>query len=142
MTRTDLLPDSEGVRSPSWDTLLLALLVFAHLQILGLAESAALPTRVQDVLRHPFLGNLLPPGGYAAMGEIGPRPGDPIGLLLNALTLGALLLYALADLLAGGRWRWRLKWGLLIVIILTCGCPANGQAHALACAERTGLLLP
>ena len=128
MTRTDhLTSNADRVRSPAWDTLLLALLVFAHLQILGLAESAALPTRVQDVLRHPFLGNLLPPGGYAAMGEIGPRPGDPIGLLLNALTLGALLLYVLVDLLASGRWRWRLKWGLLIAIILTAVALPTGK---------------
>jgi len=97
----------------------LAALVFAQLQILGLAEAAALPTRVQDVLRHPILGRLLPPDGYAAMGDIGPRPGDPIGLLLNALTLGALLGYLAVDLLASPRWRTRLKWVLLASILLT-----------------------
>ncbi len=53
-------------RPPGWDALLLALLVFALLQITGLAEQAALPNRVQDVLRHPILGNLLPPAGMAA----------------------------------------------------------------------------
>jgi hypothetical protein len=50
-------------RRPGWDALLLALLVFALLQITGLAEQAALPTRLQDVLRHPLLGNLLPAAG-------------------------------------------------------------------------------
>src|SRR5262245_55786880 len=74
--------------SPGWDAFLLAALVFAVLQIVGLAEEAALPTRVQDVLRHPILGNLLPPAGEAAMGTPSPRPGDPLGLVLNALTLG------------------------------------------------------
>jgi hypothetical protein len=53
--------------------------VFAVLQVIGLAEQAALPNRLQDVLRHPVLGALLPPAGYAAMGDVGPRPGEPIG---------------------------------------------------------------
>ena len=85
-------PRSEdtAIRPPGWDALLLAVLLFALLQITGLAEQAALPNRVQDVLRHPLLGNLLPPAGMAALGEVGPRPGDPVGLVLVALTLGLL----------------------------------------------------
>lgn len=111
--------DSAAARLPGWDAFALAALVFAHLQILGLAESAALPTRVQDVLRHPILGRLLPAGGYAAMGDVGPRPGDPVGLVLNALTLLGVLLYFIVDLLAPARWRIRLKWLLLIGVLLT-----------------------
>ena len=42
------------LRAPGWDVALLAVLLFAVLQITGLAESAALPTRVADVLRHPI----------------------------------------------------------------------------------------
>ena len=87
-----------AVRPPGWDVLLLGLLVFALLQIVGLAEQAALPTRLQDVLRHPMLGALLPPAGYAAMGDVGPRPGEPIGLVLNAIVLGLFAIYALVDL--------------------------------------------
>jgi hypothetical protein len=100
-----------------WDVPLLALLVFALLLIGGLAHEAALPTRVADVLRHPWLGGLLPEPARAAFGEVGPRPGDPIGLLLNAAALGGVLLYALADVGLGGRTRTRVKWVLLACII-------------------------
>lgn len=104
---------------PGWDALLVALLACAVLMIAGLAEEATLPTRVQDVLRHPLLGNLLPERGEAAMGTPSPRPGDPIGLLLNALTLGLLAAFLVADLALTGRWRRRIKWLLLSGIILT-----------------------
>lgn len=104
---------------PGWDVFLLTLLVFALLQIVGLAEQAALPNRLQDVLRHPILGALLPQAGYVAMGDVGPRPGEPIGLLLNALTLGALLVYALLDLALREPHRTRAKTWLLAVIVLT-----------------------
>jgi hypothetical protein len=98
--------------------LLVALLTFALLQILGLAEAAALPTRVADVLRHPWLGGLLSEAGRAAFGEVGPRPGDPIGLLLNAAALGFVILYALADMATRGKARSALKWVLLTAIIV------------------------
>ena len=114
-------PDARVTR-PGWDALWLALLTVASLQINGFAQAAALPTRVADVARHPWLGGLLPAAGLAAMGEIGPIPGDPIGLLLNALTLLGLLIYLIADLLP---WRipsLRLKWvalsGILVMALL------------------------
>jgi len=113
--RQDRIPATR----PGWDTLLLALLTFAHLQILGLAESAALPLRLQDVLRHPILGRLLPETGLQAMGEVGPRPGEPLGLVLFAITLGALLLYFVVDLQPMGIWRRRGKWILLTLILLS-----------------------
>ena len=96
-------------RRPGWDSLLLAVLVLALVQITGLAEQAALPTRVQDVLRHPILGSLLPAAGAAAMADVGPRPGDPIGLVLVALSLGLLLLYLVFDLALAEAWRSRAK---------------------------------
>lgn len=104
-------------RQPNWDVFVVALLVFALLQIVGLAEQAALPHRLQDVLRHPILGNLLPQAGYAAMGDVGPRPGEPIGLVLNALTLGALIAYTLFDLALTEpqRTRWK-AWALAALI--------------------------
>jgi hypothetical protein len=105
---------------PGWDALLLALLVFAVLMIMGLAEEGALPgSRVADLLRHPILGNLLPEAGEQAIGTPSPRPGDPLGLVLNALTLGGLIGYLLVDLLPSGRWRQRAKWLLLSAIVLT-----------------------
>ena len=67
------------LRQPGWDSLVVAVLTLALLQISGLAEQAALPTRVQDVLRHPLLGNIVGPAGIAAMGDAGPRPCDPVG---------------------------------------------------------------
>lgn len=101
------------------DAILLALLVIALLQITGLAEQAALPTLVQDVLRHPLLGKMLPAAGLAAMGEIGPRPGDPIGLLLNALTVGLLLVYLIVDIGLAGVWSNRVKAVILAAILVT-----------------------
>lgn len=109
----------QGQTIPGWDALLLTLLVCAVLMIGGLAEEAALPTRVQDVLRHPILGRLLPPGGNEAIGSPSPRPGDPVGLVLNALTLGLLAAYFVADLALRGRSHGRVKWLLLTGIILT-----------------------
>ena len=103
---------------PGWDVLLLALLTVAALQINGFAQSAALPTRVADVARHPWLGGLLPPAGLAAMGDFGPIPGDPIGLLLNALTLFGLLAYMVADLLPWARVNRRGKWAALVVVLI------------------------
>lgn len=103
---------------PGWDALLLALLVFALLQIVGLAESSALPTLLQDVVRHPWLGGLLSPQALAAFGEVGPRPGDPIGLIVNATALLLLILYLVVDLALRGAWRVRVKWLLLTLVIL------------------------
>ncbi len=104
---------------PGWDALLLALLTVATLQIGGFAQAVALPTRVADVARHPWLGGLLPPAGLAALGEVGPVPGDAVGLLLHALTLGGLIVYLAADLLPWGRVGLRLKWAALTAILVT-----------------------
>jgi hypothetical protein len=103
---------------PGWDALLVALLTVATLQINGFAQSAALPTRVADVIRHPWLGGLLPPAGLSAMGEIGPIPGDPVGLLLNSLALLGLLAYLVSDLLPWPRRSHQFKTIALGVIIV------------------------
>ncbi|MCC9077531.1 hypothetical protein FKZ61_015625 [Litorilinea aerophila] len=126
-------PARQGL--PGWDALLLALLVIALLQITGLAEAAALPNRVQDVWQHPLLGRLLPEAGKQAMGEIGPRPGDPVGLLLHALTLGFLLGYLVVDLAARGRVQVRLKWMLLVAILATAVFLPTGKLIALRAAH-------
>ncbi|HRW06625.1 MAG TPA: hypothetical protein P5121_16085 [Caldilineaceae bacterium] len=103
---------------PGWDVLLLILLTLAILMIGGFAESG-LGGRFADVARHPLLGQLVPAAGVAAMGEIGPRPAEPLGLLLYATTIALLILYALVDLALRGRWQWRLKWVLLAGVLLT-----------------------
>lgn len=103
---------------PGWDVLLLVLLTLALLMIAGFAESG-LGGRFADVARHPLLGQLLPEAGVAAMGEIGPRPAEPLGLLLYAITLAFLLAYCLVDLGVYGRWQWRCKWILLVGILLS-----------------------
>ncbi|MEZ4658489.1 MAG: glycosyltransferase family 87 protein [Caldilineaceae bacterium] len=113
-------------RRPGWDAFLLLLLVFAHLQIWGFAEST-LPYRLQDVLRHPVLGRLISDAGAAAMGEIGPRPGEPVGLMLNALVLALAILYMAADLALPQRWLYRTKWLLLILILAATLAAPTGQ---------------
>jgi len=104
---------------PGWDALLVALLTVATLQINGFAQAAALPTRIADVARHPWLGGLLPPAGLAAFDGVGPIPGDAIGLLLNAMTLAGLLLYLVADCLPWPAWSRRGKWVALSAILIT-----------------------
>ena len=111
-------PTKAAIPLPGWDALWLAFLVFTLLLITGFAESG-LGNRFQDVARHPLLGQLLPAEGVAAMGQIGPRPAEPLGLVLFALTLGLLGLYFLVDLLREGRWQLVLKALLLGAIILT-----------------------
>lgn len=102
---------------PGWDALVVALLILNILMITGFAESS-LGGRFGDVARHPFLGQLLPAAGVAAMGEIGPRPAEALGLLLFAITLGLLICYFWADLGLVGRWRPTVKWVLLMGMVL------------------------
>lgn len=104
--------------APGWDVLWVALLVLPLLMITGFAESG-LGNRFQDVARHPLLGHLLPAAGVAAMGEIGPRPAEALGLVLVAITLGLLSLYFLVDLTGAGRWQTRGKGILLALMILS-----------------------
>jgi len=123
------------LRRPGWDVFLLAVLLFAVLQVVGLAEQAALPNRLQDVLRHPVLGALLPPAGYAAMGDVGPRPGEPIGLLLNALALGGLIAYALLDLALREPHRTRWKAAMLAFIVMMAVVAPTGKLILLRAAN-------
>ena len=50
------------------------------------------------MLRHPILGKLLAPRGGQVMGEVNPSPGEPVALVLIALSLGLLMAYLLVDL--------------------------------------------
>jgi hypothetical protein len=110
---------STSARLPGWDALLLAVLVFAQLRIGSLAEPFALPFLRQDVLRHPLLGRLLPVAGIEAMGERAPWPGEPLALVLIALTIGFTLVYLLIDLARPSRLRRTVKWLLLVAILTT-----------------------
>ncbi len=110
-------PADATPRLPGIDLFVITLLLLAVLMITGFAESG-LGGRFADVARHPLLGQLLPAAGVAAMGEIGPRPAEPLGLLLYAISLGLLILYGLIDLAHPGRYRDGLKWLLLVGMIL------------------------
>ena len=79
----------------SLDVLLLFLLITARLRINAFAE-ASLFEHFQNVARHPFLGKILPREAFDAFG---PYLGDPIFLLLAAISLLAFLVYAIVDLL-------------------------------------------
>jgi hypothetical protein len=84
---------------PGWDALLLAALLLARLRINTLAE-AGLFEHFQNVTSHSLLGRILSDQAEAAFG---PWFGDPIALLLAALSLAALLIYLVVDLAAADR---------------------------------------
>ncbi len=103
-----LLESSEGqavaepalpLGRPGWDALLLAVLLLARLRINTLAE-AGLFEHFQNVTGHSLLGRLLSGQAEAAFG---PWFGDPIALLLAALSLASLLIYLVLDLASADR---------------------------------------
>ncbi|MCB0002643.1 MAG: hypothetical protein KDI07_14905 [Anaerolineae bacterium] len=113
---------STAARRPGWDALLLAVLVIARLRINSFAE-ATLFEHFQNVTTHSLLGRLLTDRAEAAFG---PWFGDPIALLLAALSIGALIVYLVVDLMGTkdwgpgteeGRWRGWVKAGLVWAII-------------------------
>ncbi|NOX63226.1 MAG: DUF2029 domain-containing protein, partial [Chloroflexi bacterium] len=104
----------------SFDVLLLFILLTARLRINSFAE-AGLFEHFQNVARHPLMGGLLPP---AAIDAFGPWFGDPVFLLLAAVSLLLFLVYLLVDLLAE-RWseravvraKYALIWGILLALV-------------------------
>lgn len=106
-----------GAMRPTYDALLVALLLIARVRIDTLAEAAVLPLRFQDIANHPLLGKLLAPAAWQAFGD---RYIDGLSLVLIALAFGALALYLLADGLRatlGARRTRAIKTVLLAVII-------------------------
>ncbi len=102
---------------PTYDALLVALLLIARVRIDTLAEAAVLPLRFQDVANHPVLGRLLAPPVWQTFGD---RYVDGLSLILIATAFAALALYLLADGLRarlGSRRAWWVKVILLAVII-------------------------
>ncbi len=114
-------PSPSNAGRPGWDALLLAVLLIARLRINTLAE-ATLFQHFENVTRHSWLGRLLSDQTEAAFG---PWFGDPIALLLTALSLAALVIYLVIDLIAAdrrspsddGRWAFRVKLALVWTII-------------------------
>lgn len=102
---------------PTFDALLVALLLIARVRIDTLAEAAVLPLRFQDMANHPLLGKLLAPEVWQAFGD---RYVDGLSLILITVGFGALAFYLLADGLRatlGSRRSWWIKVTLLAVII-------------------------
>lgn len=103
----------------SFDVLLLFLLLGARLRINSFAE-AGLYEHFENVARHPWLGGLL---SERALAAFGPWFGDPIFLLLAAVSLLAFLGYALVDFWDrpdegdGVRWPYTAKRTLLWIIL-------------------------
>jgi hypothetical protein len=84
---------------PGWDALLLAVLLLSRLRINTLAE-ATLFEHFENVTQHSLLGRLL---SDQAENAFGPWFGDPVALLLVALSLGVFIVYLVADLVAADR---------------------------------------
>lgn len=92
----------------------MAALLLARLRINSLAE-ASLFEHFKNVTQHSWLGKILSDQAEAAFG---PWFGDPLGLLLAAVSLAALLVYLLVDLVQAAPQRAaRLKLALVWLII-------------------------
>jgi hypothetical protein len=99
------------------DALLLVILVVARIRIDTLAEAAVLPTRQEDVVRHPWLGRLLSGEAMATLAQ--QQFSDPIGLLLIVGALGCLLAYLLVhEFVVAERPRYWVRLVLVWVIVL------------------------
>lgn len=98
------------------DALLLVVLVLARIRIDSLAEAAVLPSRLDDVARHPFLGKLLSADAMQLLAQ--QQLVDPVGLLLIVAALGCLLIYLLVDeFMSGEGARYRARLILICTIV-------------------------
>jgi hypothetical protein len=107
------------VRRPSFDSLLLFILLVARVRIDTLAQWAAIPTDVlqADVAR--LLGGAWPGSGLALLADR--QTSDPLTLLLVSLAFGLGLVYLVIDMLADrpeAMSVFRIKMGLVGAIIL------------------------
>jgi len=105
----------------SFDVLLLFLLLLARIMLNKFAESG-LFEHFENVTASPVLGKLLPPGAADAFG---PWYGDPIFLLLAAISLLAFLAYILFDLFKEQlsektlfRWKYLLLWIIILTMVI------------------------
>ncbi|HEY53421.1 MAG TPA: DUF2029 domain-containing protein [Caldilineae bacterium] len=101
----------------SLDVLLLFILLTARLRLNAFAESS-LFEHIQNIASHPLLGKIVSKEAFDAFG---PYLGDPIFLLLAAISLLAFLAYAVTDMLTDRmkkRTVFLTKYALLWLIIL------------------------
>ncbi len=101
-------------RRPPADALFLFLLLIARVRIDTLADMV-LPTRHQDVARHPLLGHILSPKGMKLLAD---WLTDPISLVLISIAFGLALLYVLIATGSGEDGAYRTKLALVWLIAL------------------------
>lgn len=104
----------------SFDALLLAVLLVARVRIDTLADMV-LPTRHQDVARHPLLGHILSPKGMELLAD---WLTDPLSLVLISLAFAGLVLYLVVDALAerlseltAYRLKLLLIWAIIVITV-------------------------
>ncbi len=110
----------------SLDALLLAVLLIARVRIDTLAD-LVLPTRHQDVARHPLLGRLLSLKGMELLAD---WLTDPLSLVLISLAFTGLVIYLVVDALAdhlSQRAVYRVKLALIWAIILVTVFAPTGK---------------
>ncbi len=108
------------------DALLLALLLIARVRIDTLAD-LVLPTRHQDVARHPVLGHILSPKGMELLAD---WLTDPLSLVLISLAFTGLVLYLIVNEIAdrlGPATTYRIKLALIWAIILVIVFAPTGK---------------
>ncbi len=105
----------------SFDVILLFVLLLSRLSINKFAEGS-LFEHFENVIRHPYVGGWLPPQAIQAFG---PWYGDPIFLLLAALSLLGFLAYLLVDTfkdrLGSKRtfvWKYVLVWAIILTLVI------------------------
>ncbi len=105
----------------SFDVVLLFTLILARLMLNKFAEGG-LFEHFKNVTTSPALGRLLPSGAAEAFG---PWYGDPIFLLLAAISLLAFLLYVLVDLFKDRMrmktfiwWKYLLLWSIILTMVI------------------------
>jgi hypothetical protein len=107
------------LRRPSFDTLLLFILLVARARIDTLAEWAAIPTEMlqADVAR--LAGGVLPASSLELLADR--QTTDPVTLLLISTAFGLFLIYLLVDIFGeplGEKTEFGIKMGLACAIIL------------------------
>ncbi|MCD6290103.1 MAG: hypothetical protein J7M34_06325 [Anaerolineae bacterium] len=108
------------------DAFLLAVLLVARVRIDTLAD-LVLPTRHQDVARHPVLGHILSEKGMKLLAD---WLTDPLSLVLISIAFTGLVAYLLVDLMADRlrqRTAYRIKLALIWIIILVIVFAPTGK---------------
>lgn len=117
---SDLRVDPSDTAPRRFDALLLAVLLIARVRIDTLADMV-LPTRHQDVARHPILGHILSPKGMELLAD---WLSDPLALVLISLAFTGLVIYLIVDAVADRlrpetayRVKLALIWAIILIIV-------------------------